>query len=309
MDWITRLNGGPGEIAIGAGSVEILDWSYSFNLADNQPHRHTFFEICLVGRHGRGVFTNLGVPYELSPGVLFIARPGALHQIVNTEKPAMELSWLSIQWAPDHERPTGDPREADFLLKRFADSQIVYVPASDSSQVASLWQALRSVGHGPSPASNSEIEHLAAALILAIARSVVAQEGAPSAIAPKEDSMRQAVARRAIRFINDNLDRSLCVPELAGYLCVSPRHLSRLFEEFTGTSPAAYIAHARLDRAASLLRSTDRPVKEIAQVVGFPDIHHFTRRFKRHWGRPPAEYRREKPGKGVPNRQNPGRLV
>jgi transcriptional regulator GlxA family with amidase domain len=116
-------------------------------------------------------------------------------------------------------------------------------------------------------------------------------------------------ARLAVRFIHDNLNRPLGVSEIANQVHTSVRHLSRLFERFTGTSPAAYLTQARLDRACGLLAHSQAPIKEIAEAVGYPDVHHFTRVFAQRLGCPPGEYRRHPNARAVPNIQKPGALV
>ena len=97
MDWLERLNRGLGQIPLGQGTVEVLHWAYDRNLPDNRPHRHTFFEVCLVGGHGEGEFMVQDKPLSLSPGDVFVARPGVVHQIRNTAEPEMELSWVCFQ--------------------------------------------------------------------------------------------------------------------------------------------------------------------------------------------------------------------
>ena len=117
------------------------------------------------------------------------------------------------------------------------------------------------------------------------------------------------LARLAVRFIHDNLSRPLPLSEIAGQVSLSPRHLSRVFRQFTGKAPAHYITHARMDRALGLILRSTLPLKEIAATVGYPDIHHFTRVFTAQFGAPPGETRRHPERLSVPNIQNLGDLV
>src|ERR1700744_4141355 len=99
MDWIDRLNGGPNRLLIGGGRAELLHWAYEEHLPSNGLHRHTYFEICLVGRHGLGTFLEPVGEHVLEPATLFVARPGAMNQILNRKQPLMELYWVSIGWS------------------------------------------------------------------------------------------------------------------------------------------------------------------------------------------------------------------
>ena len=58
-----------------------------------------------------------------------------------------------------------------------------------------------------------------------------------------------------------------------------------------GESPKAYLMTRRLERAATLLRDTDRQVSEICLDVGLVGLGSFTTSFKRHFAKTPTEYR------------------
>jgi len=305
MDWLERLNRELGRMPLGQGTVEVLQWAYARHLADNRPHRHTFFEVCLVGDYGAGEFIVQGRTHPVGPGDLFVARPGVIHQIVNTGCPNMELFWVSFQWTPASTKPPG---EADALLRAFAESPILVAPEGHG-QVAALWRALQAVASGQAGrAYEMQYQALATALILGIAQAGSERDRLAVAEPPGPEAGDLA-ARLAVRFIHDNLNRSLPLAEIAAQVHLSPRHLTRLFTRFTGKSPAHYITHARMDRARGLLLRSPMPIKEVAATVGYPDVHHFTRAFTAHFGSPPGEMRRHPEQGGVPNIQHPGDLV
>lgn len=80
---------------------------------------------------------------------------------------------------------------------------------------------------------------------------------------------------------------------LAGMISVTPEHLCRMFRLCEGIGFRAFLRNTRLERAAALLRGTDRPVRGIAGAVGFRDAAYFSGRFQEVYGMPPAVYRRE----------------
>ena len=75
----------------------------------------------------------------------------------------------------------------------------------------------------------------------------------------------------------------------AGY---SRYHFSRVFKEWTGFAPAAYIQNLRLRHGAKLLSETSLLVKEVAAESGFPDCNYFCRAFRRSFGVSPAQFRK-----------------
>lgn len=87
----------------------------------------------------------------------------------------------------------------------------------------------------------------------------------------------------------------LDVNDLARAAGLSRAHFSREFRRAFGESPHAYLLTRRLERAAALLRSTDRPVIEICFAVGLRSVGSFTTSFTRTYGASPTVYRAKFP--------------
>lgn len=83
----------------------------------------------------------------------------------------------------------------------------------------------------------------------------------------------------------------LGVDDMARAAGLSRAHFSREFRRAFGESPHAYLLTRRLERAASLLRTTDRSVADICLSVGLQSVGSFTTSFTRTFGRPPTAYR------------------
>lgn len=84
----------------------------------------------------------------------------------------------------------------------------------------------------------------------------------------------------------------LDVPTLARVAGMSQGHFSREFRRAFGIAPHQYLVRRRLERAAELLRTTDRPVGEICRAVGLHSVGSFTTSFGRVYGLSPTAYRR-----------------
>jgi len=83
----------------------------------------------------------------------------------------------------------------------------------------------------------------------------------------------------------------LDVDDLAGAAGLSRAHFSRQFRRAFGESPHAYLLTRRLERAAALLRTTDRSVADICFSVGLQSVGSFTTSFTRTYGETPTAYR------------------
>jgi AraC-like DNA-binding protein len=83
----------------------------------------------------------------------------------------------------------------------------------------------------------------------------------------------------------------LGVDDMASAAGLSRAHFSREFRAAFGESPHAYLLTRRLERAASLLRFTDRSVADICFSVGLQSVGSFTTSFTRTYGQSPTAYR------------------
>src|SRR3954469_9967111 len=90
----------------------------------------------------------------------------------------------------------------------------------------------------------------------------------------------------------------LSVTDLAAAAGLSRAHFSREFRRTFGESPHRYLLTRRLERAAALLRNTDRPVTEICFDVGLASVGSFTTSFRRVYGTTPLAYRAAFPPAG-----------
>lgn len=92
-------------------------------------------------------------------------------------------------------------------------------------------------------------------------------------------------------WIQSNLAENLSVEKLAESLAMSPRNFNRVFLRETGTSPAKYVEHVRLDAAREYLERTREGIEQIALQTGFGSGINLRRVFERHLQVAPTTYR------------------
>jgi AraC-like DNA-binding protein len=100
---------------------------------------------------------------------------------------------------------------------------------------------------------------------------------------------------RAKDLIDARYREPLDVPTLARAAHLSPAHFSREFRRAFGEAPHQYLLTRRLERAAALLRNTDRSVADICLTVGLRSVGSFTTSFGRTFGLSPTAYRAAHP--------------
>jgi AraC-like DNA-binding protein len=100
---------------------------------------------------------------------------------------------------------------------------------------------------------------------------------------------------RAKDLIDARYREPLDVPALAHAALLSRAHFSREFRRAFGEPPHQYLLTRRLERAAALLRNTDRSVSDICFTVGLRSVGSFVASFGRAYGMSPTAYRAQYP--------------
>lgn len=102
---------------------------------------------------------------------------------------------------------------------------------------------------------------------------------------------RQELYSRARSYMHAHPD--VRVPELARHCGMSESGLYAFFKSYAGTTPITEKNHILIKRAVTLLGSTDLPIEEISERVGFQSVAYFRKLFKEECGKTPTEIRRE----------------
>ena len=99
--------------------------------------------------------------------------------------------------------------------------------------------------------------------------------------------------KRIINYLNENYEHKISLDQIAHNMYLSPVYISKIFKEETGESPINYLIKIRLERAKDILSSSCcGSIKSIANAVGYDDVYHFSKLFKKYYGISPQNYRK-----------------
>jgi YesN/AraC family two-component response regulator len=98
--------------------------------------------------------------------------------------------------------------------------------------------------------------------------------------------------RRGLAFMQEHFADPITLADVARAACLSRFHFCRLFHHETGMPLHEYLHDLRVTKAKLLLRDHGLRISEVAFTVGFNDLSHFDRTFRRLVGRSPSQYRR-----------------
>lgn len=138
---------------------------------------------------------------------------------------------------------------------------------------------------------------LQAYVTLAIAEMVAQKpnnstpSGNESAEAQYSSRMEIDTARKIERMLEKNVRTNVTITDLAGRLGLSRTQFTKIFTRVYGISPRQFVSRQKLNMAKTMIINSDEPIGVIASQLGFSNIHHFSRQFRRWVGKPPSHYR------------------
>ena len=118
-----------------------------------------------------------------------------------------------------------------------------------------------------------------------------------AAEAHKESASSSFIVKNALTYIEENYTKKLTLCEVAEKTYVSQWHLSKLLNRHTGQSFSDILNHVRIEHAKELLKNPSLRIGDISEQVGFLDLAHFSRVFKKQEGVSANEYRNQVLGK------------
>jgi AraC family transcriptional regulator len=108
----------------------------------------------------------------------------------------------------------------------------------------------------------------------------------------RDGTLTRGRLRAVVEYIEEHLDASPTLEEMAAVARLSPYHFARQFKRATGLPPHQYVIARRVERARQLLQArTDLSLAEVALHAGFSDQSQFSRHFKRLVGVTPGRFR------------------
>lgn len=280
----------------------------------DRPHRHQDFFALYVVRQGRGTHVIDGVPYGVSRGDVYAMSPGATHAYSECDALALD----ALYFTPDvfdiamraalTETPGFLPLFVDAPLRRAAGEgggRWLHLTPEALASVAEMLAELRTERQTPPPGGAWLSRALFVRLLIYLSRRYAAME--PPSRGRSAASGHEATVAAAVRFLDEHFAEPIRVERLAASVFLSPDHFTRVFSNAMGRTPSDYLRHLRLERAKSLLQTTDAPISQIAALSGFGEPAYFTRAFRAALGQSPRDFRRRYLVNLSPAVNSPGR--
>ena len=247
-------------------------------------HDHNFHELVIV-QEGRGYHLIDNITYTISAGNIFFIQLGQTHKFINIEHltvlnimfdfDLLKKNEWDLQKLPNYEKLLNPPNNQT-IKNCFIDeinlSKIVFI-ADD---------LIAELSKGKAGYTTALIAGFLQ-MILLILRKCKFEEG--------RFYNHTYQVSKIVGYIEKYYIKDITLDKLAAISKMSVSTMRRRFTEATGFSPIEYLLRIRIEKAASLLVSTQMPITEIAFKTGFKDSSYFSYQFKKLTNHTPGIYR------------------
>lgn len=259
---------------------ERCDPMHSFGPA---ARNHYLFHYIISGKgHLSSTPSNgMTVEYDLHEGQGFLICPDQTNMYVADGRDPWEYTWIEFD---------GLKAQEFIKLAGLSFDSPIYDSDNPSAAKSMMDEMLYIAGHGKETPLNL-IGHLYLALDALVKSS-------KNRMVEVRGNLKAFYAREAIAYIERNYPYEITVEDLATCCSLNRSYFGRIFRDVLSITPQEFLIRFRMTKACELMETTNLPIGTISGKVGYPNQLHFSRAFKKIYGVPPREWRKENQKKG-----------
>ncbi len=266
--------------------IQGIRYTESSMMALPHPHRHDFFEFHYIADGGQNTVIN-GLERTYNAGQYYLMVPGVMHAHSNRKPcPMTEHHGFALRWAMvRNDQETLNP-EIEALWTTLHNAPPF--PISDEGgALLGRFRAMIEMANAHS--SETQLKLQFASLLLMMSQAYQ-NPGIADSQTMSADA-ETAIINAAVNYIQQHCCEPLSVRDISEAVHVSYSHLSRLFAKRSLESISGYVTRCRIDKAQHLLLTSNFAVSEIAELVGFSTVSHFSSTFHKCTHMSPMKYR------------------
>lgn len=223
---------------------------------------------CVIG--GKGSVSVRGNTYSVEKGQLFVLSAYEHHLYRSDPKDPMALVWVEFGGG-----------DSDRMVRHILENGGPIFGGEVFQTVMSLCTSLLYRTNSSAPTVSQTLYEMLIALCKAVDIG---------------NDVHAAKNQAFLDYIDEHLCERLSLAQVAGAFGYHPAYFSSRFTQVGGMPFSQYVLHRKMSRACYWLMTTNWPLDQISQKLGFYDVSHFTQRFKTVTGVTPARYRKDSHG-------------
>lgn len=257
---------------------------------------HPYHELLCV-RSGEFIIHWNGNEYKAIAPALFLFPPSSPH-LIEQLSPRLDCWFVEYRFHSPETAPSSE------VIQAWNSSQTGNLLERNESFIADILTTIQSLhksvmddlpkkyGDMFLDMMSCDIQKLMLQIEYYVAAKILAKNQTYSYTVLHEKWSAQSYIYDLIRYMEDNYMHDITLDELAKKSGYTPSYIIRIFKEMTNLTPLQYLYELRMNAATSYLLCTHMSVQRIAETIGFPNIHYFSRMFKKKFGKSPTDWKK-----------------
>ncbi len=248
------------------------DWKYKKKITRKIKHH----ELLLV-TGGKGYIATENKEYSVEKGMLFYLKPSILHSIESSlNEPlnflSVHFSFVCVNFYDDNWNLSTEIKYLELpTMQKFKNYYTIF----------RIFKKLVETWSIKLPDYEFSCKIMLEKLLFEINDNLKRQNTNYSSTLKVE---------KIIKYLHENINKSITLDELSELVSLSPSYLSRTFKDTTGYSIIGFFNKMKIDKAEALITVGDKKIKEISELLGFKDEFYFSRLFKKIKGISPKDF-------------------
>ena len=259
-------------------------------------HSHDFIEMAFI-LSGSGKYRIEDRCYDISEGDILILNPGQRHQSLCTVpgNPLTEffVGFCDVRFPgfPENYLPLSQTA-GDFGTLSAEDSPVLHTSGELRQKLFRLCTSMTA----ENDVSRSGRYVMLKSYLMQMLILLLREQSEPIRVKSGcsfESVNKKYVVEQMVNYLEEHYAEKISLDRIAENMYLSPFYISRIFKSETGDTPIRHLINIRLERAKELLESGwDGSIQEVAAAVGYDDVCHFSKLFKKRYGKSPSGMRR-----------------
>lgn len=262
----------------------LFTWKGTRYQTEERYHSHDYLEMAFM-MSGNGKYHINDVVYDVKEGDLLIFNPGVRHQALideGSQVPTTEFfigcSDIQLKGLPKNFLPLKDGGN---ILHTTGELRQKLFKICSSMEVEKEMG-----GHGRYYMMKAYLMQL----LVYVIRSQQPKSVETSSGYSFESVNKKYVVEQIVNYFEEHYSEKISLDRIAENMYLSTFYISKIFKSETGDAPIRHLINIRLERAKEILEDSPRlSIKEVAARVGYEDVYHFSKQFKKHYGVSPSQ--------------------
>ena len=267
----------------------LFTWKGKRDEDEKRYHSHDFLEIAFM-MSGSGYYRIDGSIVPVEEGDVLILNPGVMHQGLLKDKQTVVteffvgISDFHIKGMPENQFPLPE------------GSPIVHATGELQTKLFKLCASMEAENSVCWEGRYYMMKAYMMQMVLLLLKSQMKPREIKTGYA-FESINRKYIVEQIVGYFEDHYAEKISLDTIAENMYLSPFYISKIFKSETGEAPIRHLINIRLQKALELLQQEGcSNIKEVACQVGYDDAYHFSKLFKKHFGFPPSEAKKQLQG-------------